>query len=172
MTSVTSDHPTQPELKVNVPLSYKIPRMQMKTGHLEGFQPETLLYIFYSLPHDILQAYAAQELYRKGWRYQKDLRLWFRQGSSASSGNGSSSATAADGSADDASSQPTYFDVTTWETRPYLGDPKELVVGFLSEKECTVMLEGQVAAPSAQGTAHDASSAAAQSAHGRTPSSS
>jgi CCR4-NOT transcription complex subunit 2 len=37
---------------------------------------ETLFYIFYSMPRDILQEAAAQELYRRGWRFHKEFKLW------------------------------------------------------------------------------------------------
>ena len=50
---------------------------------------ETLFYIFYNMPRDTLQAYAATELYNRDWRYHKDLKLWFtkasRQGGAAAS---------------------------------------------------------------------------------------
>jgi hypothetical protein len=37
---------------------------------------ETLFYIFYSMPRDILQEAAAQELYLRGWRFHKEFKLW------------------------------------------------------------------------------------------------
>ncbi|CAL9214089.1 unnamed protein product [Arabidopsis halleri] len=38
---------------------------------------ETLFYIFYSMPKDEAQLYAANELYNRGWFYHKEHRLWF-----------------------------------------------------------------------------------------------
>ena len=51
----------------------------LKTGHLSKFQLETLFYIFYALPKDVLQAYAAQELYTRDWRYHVESKVWFKQ---------------------------------------------------------------------------------------------
>ncbi|CAN0374638.1 unnamed protein product [Pylaiella littoralis] len=47
--------------------------------HLKNFQVETLFYIFYSMPQDVLQAYAAQELHTREWRFQSVLKLWFKR---------------------------------------------------------------------------------------------
>jgi CCR4-NOT transcription complex subunit 2 len=54
----------------------------LKTSHFGKFQLETLFYIFYNMPRDTLQAYAATELYNREWRYHKDLKLWFTRSSS------------------------------------------------------------------------------------------
>ncbi|KAJ1869568.1 transcriptional regulator, partial [Coemansia sp. S17] len=40
------------------------------------FSEETLFYIFYTLPREELQLVAAEELYRRQWRYHKELHLW------------------------------------------------------------------------------------------------
>ncbi|XP_074308970.1 putative NOT transcription complex subunit VIP2 isoform X2 [Silene latifolia] len=40
------------------------------------FPIATLFYIFYSMPKDEAQLYAAHELHRRGWLYHKELRLW------------------------------------------------------------------------------------------------
>jgi CCR4-NOT transcription complex subunit 2 len=39
-------------------------------------QEETLFYIFYSMPHDEAQLYAAEELASRGWAYHKELKAW------------------------------------------------------------------------------------------------
>jgi CCR4-NOT transcription complex subunit 2 len=36
----------------------------------------TLFYIFYSMPKDVAQLYAANELYNKGWLYHREYRVW------------------------------------------------------------------------------------------------
>jgi len=41
------------------------------------FSEETLFYIFYCMPRDLLQAAAAHELYKRDWRYHKTLKRWF-----------------------------------------------------------------------------------------------
>ena len=40
------------------------------------YSEETLLYIFYSMPRDMLQIAAASELHRRDWRYHKEHKLW------------------------------------------------------------------------------------------------
>jgi len=59
-----------------LPSCYYMSPPALKTGHLAKFQLETLFYIFYALPKDILQAYAAQELYNREWKYHTELQLW------------------------------------------------------------------------------------------------
>eukprot|EP00128_Syssomonas_multiformis_P007613 Colp12_sorted_trinity150504_noHs@21806 len=41
------------------------------------FSDESLFYIFYSMPRDVLQVAAAHELYAREWRLHKALKLWF-----------------------------------------------------------------------------------------------
>jgi CCR4-NOT transcription complex subunit 2 len=100
----------------------------LKTGHLSKFQLETLFYIFYALPKDVLQAYAAQELYTREWRYHGELKLWFKI------------ATVADGAPSNAASpQFLYFDINSWERRLFNGTMSQnLTQGFLSEDEVRV----------------------------------
>jgi CCR4-NOT transcription complex subunit 2 len=43
---------------------------------LPNFSEETLFYIFYSAPQDVVQLMAAEELYGRGWRFNTDLRVW------------------------------------------------------------------------------------------------
>ncbi|CAM0942629.1 unnamed protein product [Alopecurus aequalis] len=45
--------------------------------HFQKFQTLILFYIFYSMPKDEAQIYAAIELYSRGWFYHRELRLWF-----------------------------------------------------------------------------------------------
>ncbi|KZO96761.1 hypothetical protein CALVIDRAFT_480750 [Calocera viscosa TUFC12733] len=41
-----------------------------------AFSDETLFFMFYSSPRDVLQEVAAQELYNRHWRFHKDLGMW------------------------------------------------------------------------------------------------
>ena len=97
----------------------------LKTGHLSKFQLETLFYIFYALPKDVLQAYAAQELYSREWRYHVDLKLWFkRAGPAESTGSGM---------------QYIYFDINSWERRLFNGSMNQNITsGLLSEDDIRV----------------------------------
>ena len=82
----------------------RLPRS--KVAHYSKFQLETLFYIFFSMPRDILALYAAQELYNRDWQYHKEMKLWFTR------------ATQADGMVGGgAGGQFIYFDVNAWERR-------------------------------------------------------
>ncbi len=100
----------------------------LKTGHFSKFQLETLFYIFYALPKDMLQAYSAQELYSREWRYHAELKRWFKR------------AGPADGVANPASGVPQflYFDINTWERRLFAGNLQNLTTGFLTEDDVRV----------------------------------
>jgi len=90
----------------------------LKTGHLSKFQLETLFHIFYSLPRDILQAYSAQELYTRQWRYHVDLKLWFRLREN--------------------SEQFEFFDTARWECREFQGQRDTVKKGLLAEQQVKV----------------------------------
>lgn len=99
----------------------------LKTGHLSKFQLETLFYIFYALPKDVLQAYSAQELYAREWRYHSELKLWFKR---AHPSDGLAAAPAG-------STQNLYFDINSWERRVFNGNVN-IASGFLPEDEVRV----------------------------------
>ena len=56
----------------NLPPSYYARAPTLRSKHLKRFSVETLFYIFYQLPRDVLQAYAARELGLRGWLYCKE----------------------------------------------------------------------------------------------------
>jgi len=112
-----------------LPMCYYMQPPALKTGHLSKFQLETLFYIFYALPKDVLQAYAAQELYTREWRYHADLKLWFKR------------AGPADGvaSASGGAPQYLYFDINSWERRLFNGSMNQNITsGFLPEEDVRV----------------------------------
>jgi len=111
-----------------LPSCYYMQPPALKTGHLSKFQLETLFYIFYALPKDVLQAYAAQELYSREWRYHGDLKLWFRLAGPADGVSSSST-----------SPQYLYFDINSWERRLFNGNMNQNVTsGFLTEEDARV----------------------------------
>ena len=69
--SLANDEPTEKK-------SIKIVNSNfiLKPQFLSNFTPETLFYIFYYMPRDQLQLYAAEELYRRKWRYNTDYAIW------------------------------------------------------------------------------------------------
>jgi len=99
----------------------------LKTGHLSKFQLETLFYIFYAMPKDVLQAYAAQELYTRDWRYHVESKVWFKQATPSDVPNGSVAA-----------GQYIYFDIKSWERRLYGNVNQNIAGGFLPEEEVRV----------------------------------
>ncbi|KAM0751322.1 hypothetical protein T439DRAFT_325465 [Meredithblackwellia eburnea MCA 4105] len=63
------------EPEFHLPACYNVqpPPAQTKMGN---FSDETLFFLFYNHPRDVLQELAAVELYKHNWRYHKELRLW------------------------------------------------------------------------------------------------
>lgn len=49
----------------------------LKPGYFSKFSNETLFYIFYYMPRDTLQLFAAEELYKRKWRYNTEYSVWF-----------------------------------------------------------------------------------------------
>lgn len=123
-----SESPTNREPQYQLPMCYYMQPPALKTGHLSKFQLETLFYIFYALPRDVLQAYAAQELYSREWKYHVDLKLWFKRASPAdgvtSTGGGV---------------QFIYFDINSWERRLFNGNMNQNITsGLLPEDDIRV----------------------------------
>lgn len=113
-----------------LPACYKMPQPALKTGHLQRFDSQTLIYIFYTMPRDVLQAYAAQELHAREWRYHVDHKLWFKL---ETEGGNPGSGTA----------QWMYWDVNVWEKRVFTGATATLTSGFLAEEEARVKVQAQ-----------------------------
>jgi len=116
-----SDSPANREPHYQLPMCYYMQPPALKTGHLSKFQLETLFYIFYALPKDVLQAYAAQELYAREWKYHVDLKLWFKRASPSEGG------------------QFVYFDINSWERRLFNGNMNQNITsGLLPEDDIRV----------------------------------
>uniref|UniRef100_A0A7S1N8S3 NOT2/NOT3/NOT5 C-terminal domain-containing protein n=1 Tax=Eutreptiella gymnastica TaxID=73025 RepID=A0A7S1N8S3_9EUGL len=65
----------QPEFRI--PQCYFMTPPHLRFQMFQRFHLETLFYIFYSMPADVLQLAAAQELYNRDWRFHKEKKLWF-----------------------------------------------------------------------------------------------
>jgi len=72
-----SDSPARKDPKFYLPTCYYQNPPHLKTAHLQKFSDETLFYIFFNMPRDTLQAYAAAELYNRGWKFHRELKAWF-----------------------------------------------------------------------------------------------
>jgi CCR4-NOT transcription complex subunit 2 len=59
-----------------VPACYAVQSPRLSFQAFQKFQLETLFYVFYSMPRDVLQVAAAQELYNRDWRFHKTQQLW------------------------------------------------------------------------------------------------
>ena len=61
-------------LCMQVPACYKQTPPRLKPGYFSKFQQDTLFYIFYSMPADEAQIFAADELASRGWGFNKELK--------------------------------------------------------------------------------------------------
>eukprot|EP00463_Aulacantha_scolymantha_P005988 TRINITY_DN7499_c0_g1_i1.p1 TRINITY_DN7499_c0_g1~~TRINITY_DN7499_c0_g1_i1.p1 ORF type:complete len:112 (-),score=3.67 TRINITY_DN7499_c0_g1_i1:70-405(-) len=68
------DFPTRSEPDYVLPYCYYMRPPALKTSHLSKFQLDTLFCIFYNMPKDTLQVYAAKELQNRDWKYTRESR--------------------------------------------------------------------------------------------------
>ncbi|OKL57101.1 hypothetical protein UA08_07553 [Talaromyces atroroseus] len=59
-----------------IPGCYNVANVQPLQSRIPSFSDETLFYIFYSMPRDVLQELVAEELMGRKWRYHKVERCW------------------------------------------------------------------------------------------------
>ncbi|XP_047310682.1 probable NOT transcription complex subunit VIP2 [Impatiens glandulifera] len=71
------DEPVKGDPEFNVPQCYYAKQPPPFNSYFVKIPLDSLFYIFYSMPKDEAQLYAANELYNRGWFYHRDLRLWF-----------------------------------------------------------------------------------------------
>ncbi|EAW13978.1 NOT2/NOT3/NOT5 family protein [Aspergillus clavatus NRRL 1] len=64
------------EQNFSLPACYSVANIQPLQSRIPSFSDETLFYIFYSMPRDIMQELAAEELMGRKWRYHKIERCW------------------------------------------------------------------------------------------------
>lgn len=60
----------------HLPSCYNVQAPPPAQTKVANFSDETLFFIFYSTPRDILQEVAAVELHHRNWRFHKELQLW------------------------------------------------------------------------------------------------
>eukprot|EP00051_Salpingoeca_urceolata_P027867 m.483630 g.483630 ORF g.483630 m.483630 type:complete len:577 (+) comp23014_c0_seq1:185-1915(+) len=66
----------EPQFQLPQCYSVKTPTLPPAHQRLNQVADETLLYIFYSSPSDVLQQVAACILFSRDWRYHKEQKLW------------------------------------------------------------------------------------------------
>lgn len=122
-----ADGPSKSEPQFQIPACYYMQQTPpLKHAHLQKFQLETLFYIFYAMPKDLLQVYAARELYQRDWKYHGDLKLWFRRATQHDIPHLLANAPP----------QFVYFDLNTWECRLFSGNIHGAFAnGFMKEEE-------------------------------------
>ncbi|BCR88064.1 uncharacterized protein ACHE_40628A [Aspergillus chevalieri] len=64
------------EQDFSLPSCYNVANIQPLQSRIPSFSDESLFYIFYSMPRDIMQELAAEELMGRKWRYHKIERCW------------------------------------------------------------------------------------------------
>lgn len=115
----TSQKSEEPEYKL--PTCYYMQPPALKNSHFTKFQLETLFYVFYNMPRDILQVLAAIELYTRKWMYHKDLKLWFTCEPEVLQGYERGAYI--------------YFDIKSWEQRPFHDANQSFIQGLMTEDE-------------------------------------
>ena len=69
--------PTRPlETDYTLPDCYNVANVTPLRDRISGFTEETLFYIFYSMPRDLMQVLVAEELIGRRWRYHKGEKMW------------------------------------------------------------------------------------------------
>ncbi|KAI4193674.1 MAG: hypothetical protein LQ348_002812, partial [Seirophora lacunosa] len=69
-----SARPLQADFQL--PECYTVDNVHRLRDKIPSFSDETLFWIFYTQPRDLMQELAASELTGRNWRYHKDLMMW------------------------------------------------------------------------------------------------
>jgi CCR4-NOT transcription complex subunit 2 len=64
------------EQDYTLPACYTVQNVHPLQTRIPSFTDETLFYIFYSMPRDVMQEVVAAELTNRNWRYHKVERMW------------------------------------------------------------------------------------------------
>lgn len=116
-----SDHSLSSEPQYNTPNCYLMHPPSLKPEHMAKFLVETLFYMFFAMPKDVFQVSAAQELYRREWRWHAELRIWLKPRSPQEQMQSHPGV------------QYVYFDPSAWEARLFTNSTRNpLAAGFLS----------------------------------------
>jgi CCR4-NOT transcription complex subunit 2 len=71
-----SDQQIKVQPDYRLPQCYFVNPPHLKFAMFQKFTLHTLFYVFYSMPRDVLQLAAAQELHNREWWFHKGERLW------------------------------------------------------------------------------------------------
>ena len=89
------------------PTCYITQQPALKLEQFPKLQLETLFYMFYVLPKDIVQALAGQELCRREWKFHTDLKVWIKARSQQEQQQNHPGV------------QFIYFDLNGWDIKPF-----------------------------------------------------
>ncbi|OMJ83269.1 hypothetical protein SteCoe_15858 [Stentor coeruleus] len=68
----------EPEIpEYNLPTSYYIAKPILRFKMIKIYNIETLFYVFYNIPGEVVQSYVADELYRRDWVYEPVKQQWY-----------------------------------------------------------------------------------------------
>jgi len=70
----TGSRPMQPDF--TLPQCYTVHNVHKLETKVPSFSDETLFYMFYTMPRDVMQEVAAAELTHRNWRYHKEHKMW------------------------------------------------------------------------------------------------
>lgn len=130
-TSPFSDQPASSEPQYTTPSCYMMPPPTLKFEHLSKFTIETVFYIFYSMPRDLMQTLASQELYRRDWKYHGELKVWLKPRSQQDLIQGHPNV------------QFLYFDINDWQARLFTTTFRgNLLQGLLTEDDIRGLMKG------------------------------
>lgn len=71
-----ADTPQRLEPEYRLPACYIQQAPRLLPSYFSKFKLDTLFYIFYSMPGDAAQVYAARELSDRQWLYHKEFKVW------------------------------------------------------------------------------------------------
>jgi len=71
-----NDSQPKNDLELTIPSAYSQQVSRCHPAVFAKFQQETLFYIFYSMPGEESQLFAADELVQRGWGFHKELKAW------------------------------------------------------------------------------------------------
>lgn len=74
-----SDAPQKIQPDFRLPSCYFAQPPHLKFAMFQKFDIDTLFYIFYSMPRDVLQLAASRELQTREWRFHRELKCWLQR---------------------------------------------------------------------------------------------
>ncbi|KAG9860088.1 hypothetical protein KCU77_g4573, partial [Aureobasidium melanogenum] len=77
-----ADNRSRPVIpEYTLPAGYTVTNVPALGSRMSAFSDETLFFVFYQNPRDVVQELAAGELYSRDWRWHKELQQWMMKDS-------------------------------------------------------------------------------------------